>query len=221
MAANTKTAGALHGFTLIELLIAISVFAIMAAMAYGGLSQIIRNNTLSEQSMARVQKVQRAVYIMTRDFNQIIQRDIRDELGTTQPYLISNTLDYVIEFTRNGRRNPAGFLRSNLQRVAYQLKDHKLYRLTWPQLDRVQGMEPDRRELLDNVEDFTIRYLDASAAWHTQWPPLNNSPGTTTNNSSTSSSSSTTATDPPAAIEVDIQLKDWGEIKRLYNVGRL
>lgn len=221
MAANTKTAGTLRGFTLIELLIAISVFAIMAVMAYGGLSQIIRNNTLSEQSMARVQKVQLAVYIMTRDFNQIIQRDIRDEFGTTQPYLISNSLDYVIEFTRNGRRNPAGFLRSNLQRVAYQLKDNKLYRLTWPQLDRVQGMKPDRRELLDNVKDFTIRYLDANAAWHNQWPPLNNSPGTTTNNSSTPGSSGTTVTAPPAAIEVDLQLKDWGEIKRLYNVGRL
>ncbi len=177
MATNSKTVATLRGFTLIELLIAISVFAIMAAMAYGGLSQIIRNNSLSEQSMARVQQVQRAVYIMTRDFNQIIERDIRDQFGTTQPYLISNTLDYVVEFTRNGRRNPAGFLRSNLQRVAYQLKDNKLYRVTWPQLDRVQGMEPDSRELLDNVKDFTIRYLDASAAWHNQWPPLNNSPG--------------------------------------------
>jgi general secretion pathway protein J len=211
-----------RGFTLIELLIAISVFAIMAVMAYGGLSQIIRNNTLSEQSMARVQQVQHTVYTMARDFNQIIERDIRDEFGTTQPYLISNTLDYVIEFTRNGRRNPAGFLRSNLQRVAYQLKDNKLYRLTWPQLDRVQGMEPDRRELLDNVKDFTIRYLDANAAWHNQWPPLNNSFGVggQTNNGSTSTGSGATAITPPAAIEVDLQLKDWGEIKRLYNVSR-
>jgi len=210
-----------HGFTLIELLIAISVFAIMAVMAYGGLSQIIRNNTLSEQSMARVQQVQHTVYTMTRDFNQIIERDIRDEFGTTQPYLISNTLDYVIEFTRNGRPNPAGFLRSNLQRIAYQLKDHKLYRLTWPQLDRVQGMKPEQRELLDNVEDFTIRYLDANAAWHDQWPPLNNSTnisGSTTNSSGTNRASS--AITPPAAIEVDLQLKDWGEIKRLYNVSR-
>lgn len=211
-----------QGFTLIELLIAISVFAVMAAMAYGGLSQIIRNNTLSEQSMARVQQVQRAVYIMTRDFNQIIERDIRDQFGTTQPYLVSNTLDYVIEFTRNGRRNPAGFLRSNLQRVAYQLEDNKLYRLTWPQLDRVQGMEPGRRELVDNVEDFTIRYLDDKAVWHEQWPPLNNSTGISS--STTASSGSGTASIAvalPAAIEIDLQLKDWGEIKRLYNLDRL
>lgn len=218
MAARTKVQKSLHGFTLIELLIAVSVFAIMATMAYGGLSQIIRNNTLSQESMTRLKQVQLAVYTMTRDFDQIIERNIRDEYGTTQPYLISDSLDYVVEFTRNGHPNPAGFLRSNLQRVAYQLKDNKLYRLTWPQLDRVQGMEPDRRELLDNVEDFSIRYLDANAQWHDHWPPLNASTSTTIN--STTGSISTPATPLPAAIEVDLHLKDWGKIKRLYNVSR-
>jgi general secretion pathway protein J len=211
MATSTKTVATLRGFTLIELLIAISVFAVMSVMAYGGLSQMIRNNTLSEQSLARVQQVQLTIYTMTRDFDQIIERNIRDEFGTTQPYLISiSNPEYVIEFTRNGRRNPGGFLRSNLQRVAYQLKDNKLYRLSWPQLDRVQGMEPVRRELLDDVEDFTIRYLDANAAWQNQWPPPNTGAGATT----------ATTVALPAAIEIDLQLKDWGEIKRLYNVSR-
>jgi len=207
MPATFKSSHKVRGFTLLELLIAIVVFAVMSIMAYGGLSQIIRNNTSAEQSMARMQEIQQAMYAMTRDFNQIIQRDIRDELGTTQPYILSNSnLGYVIEFTRNGRRNPGGFLRSNLQRIAYEFSENKLYRLAWPQLDRVQGMEPNKRELLGLVDSFSIRYLDAKAGWHDQWPPLNAAPGA--------------AIPLPAAIEVSLELKDWGKLKRLYNVSR-
>ncbi len=195
------------GFTLLELLVAISVFAIMSIMAYGGLNQIISNNTIASQALARMQAVQHTMYILTRDFYQIEQRDIRDELGTTQPYLLSNNnVDTVIEFTRNGRRNPANLLRSHLQRVAYQLQDNKLIRLSWPQLDRVQDMQPYRSELLDAVDDFRLRYLDSNAEWHEQWPPLNTSPGA--------------AIPLPAAIEVSLTLKDWGELRRLYKVNR-
>jgi general secretion pathway protein J len=196
-----------YGFTLLELLVAISVFAIMSVMAYGGLSQIISNNTSAEKSMARMQEVQLTMYTLTRDFNQIIQRDIRDEYGTEQSYLVAdNNPDMVVEFTRGGHRNPANLLRSNLQRVAYQLKENKLIRLAWPQLDRVQGMEPYNSELLSNIEKFDLRYLDASAEWHDQWPPLNTDPAA--------------ALPLPVAIQVDMTLKDWGDIKRLYKVNR-
>jgi general secretion pathway protein J len=196
-----------YGFTLLELLVAISVFAIMSVMAYGGLSQIISNNTSAEKSMARMQEVQLTMYTLTRDFNQIIQRDIRDEYGTEQSYLVAdNNPDMVVEFTRGGHRNPANLLRSNLQRVAYQLKENKLIRLAWPQLDRVQGMEPYNSELLSNIEKFDLRYLDARAEWHDQWPPLNTDPAA--------------ALPLPVAIQVDMTLKDWGDIKRLYKVNR-
>jgi general secretion pathway protein J len=196
-----------YGFTLLELLVAISVFAIMSVMAYGGLSQIISNNTSAEKSMARMQEVQLTMYTLTRDFNQIIQRDIRDEYGTEQSYLVADkNPDMVVEFTRGGHRNPANLLRSNLQRVAYQLNENKLIRLAWPQLDRVQGMEPYNSELLSNIEKFDLRYLDASAEWHDQWPPLNTDPAA--------------ALPLPVAIQVDMTLKDWGDIKRLYKVSR-
>lgn len=197
------------GFTLLELLIAISVFAVMSVMAYGGLSQIIRNNDSAEKSLARMQEVQQAMYTLTRDFNQIIERDIRDEFGNPQSYLSAGSnLDMLVEFSRSGRRNPAKLLRSHLQRVAYQLKDNTLYRLTWAQLDRVQGMEPNSNELLTDVETIEIRFLDATAEWRDAWPPLSftATPGTTA--------------PLPVAIEINITLKDWGSLKRLYKVRR-
>ena len=190
------------GFTLIELLIAISVFAVMSVMAYGGLSQIITNSQHSKVELERLQSVQRAVLTISRDFTQITQRGIRDEYGNTQPFLdASNKLDYLVEFTRNGRRNPAKLKRSNLLRIAYKFEDEKLIRLFWPQLDRAQGMEPYESTLLERMERVEFRYRDDKKEWHSQWPPLSG------------------ASVELTAIELTLELKDWGEITRLYQVG--
>ena len=196
------------GFTLIELLIAISVFAVMSVMAYGGLSQIIDNSQHAKKELERLQSVQRAILTISRDFTQIIKRDIRDDYGNPQPFLdASNNLDYLVEFTRNGRRNPAKLKRSNLLRVAYQLEDEKLSRLFWPQLDRAPAMEPYESVLLEQVKQIELRYRDDTKTWHSQWPPLNPQQQASGN--------------PPqlTAIEFKLELKDWGEITRLYQVG--
>lgn len=190
------------GFTLLELLIASIIFAIMSVMAYGGLSNVLDNSKSSQQSLKRLQQVQQSVSVLNRDFSQIIQRGIRDEYGNRQPYLTTgNNLDNLIEFTRGGMVNPANLLRSHLLRVAYRFDDEKLVRLQWPQLDRAQGIEAKQSTLIDNVEKVTIRFLDENAEWQEQWPPLNTGAGDTQD---------------LAAIEIVMQLKDWGDIRRLY-----
>jgi len=189
------------GFTLIELLIAISIFSVMSVMAYGGLSQIIENNKHAKIELERLQSVQRTVLTIGRDFTQIFKRNIRDEYGNNQPFLnASNELDYLVEFTRNGRRNPAKLKRSHLLRVAYQFEDEKLIRLFWPQLDRAPGIEPYKTILLEQVERVELRYRDNKKEWHSQWPPLNADSAQLT------------------AIEFTLELKDWGKITRLYQV---
>ncbi len=194
-----------QGFTLLELLIASTIFAIMAIMAYGGLANVINNSGSSEQALKRLQQIQQSVSVISRDLWQIMPRDIRDEYGNKQPYLnAGNNIDYLIEFTRGGRVNPANLLRSTLQRVAYQLEDEKLIRLQWPQLDSAPGTEPKKTVLIDNIESVTFRFLDQNAESNEQWPPLNASSGINSTPVALS------------AIEIIIQLKDWGEIRRLY-----
>ena len=205
------TASKQQGFTLLELLIASIIFAIMAIMAYGGLDNVISNSQASKQALKRLQQVQQTVSVLNRDFRQLIPRPIRDEFGNTQPYLSAgNNIDYLVEFSRGGRVNPGGLLRSTLLRVAYQFDEETLVRLQWPQLDRTQEEEPKKTTLIDNLEAVTIRFLDPSGEWQEQWPPLNaastNAPGTAI------------ATIYPLAIEIILQLKDWGEIRRLYQV---
>lgn len=192
-----------QGFTLLELLIASIIFAIMALMAYGGLDNVIRNSQASKQALKRLQEVQQTVSVLNRDLTQIIRRDIRDEYGNRQDYLTTaNNIDNLVEFTRGGRVNPANLLRSSLLRVAYRFEEEKLIRLQWPQLDRAPGMEAKQTVLLEEIEEVKLRFLDQRSEWQQQWPPLN----------------SGTAPAELLAIEVTLQLKDWGEIRRLYSM---
>lgn len=179
----------------------------MAIMAYGGLNNVIVNSESSKQAMDRLQKVQQCIAVLNRDFSQIVQRSIRDEFGVTQPYLTAgNNIDNLVEFTRGGRVNPASLLRSSMLRVAYRYDDTTLTRIQWQQLDRAQGAEPKKTDIIDNLESVTLRFLDDKGEWQDQWPPLNaatiNLPGLNTNR--------------PVALEIVLQLSDWGEIRRLY-----
>ncbi len=193
-----------RGFTLLELLIASIIFAIMAIMAYGGLSNVIDNSKASEQALKRLRQIQQSVSVLNRDFSQIIQRDIRDEYGNVQPYLMAgNNIDMLVEFTRGGRVNPANLLRSSLLRVAYRFEDEKLIRLQWPYLDRAQEAEPKETVILDIIDSVTLRFLDQNGEWHEQWPPLSAGAG------------GATVTEL-FAMEIVMQLNDWGEIRRLY-----
>lgn len=195
------------GFTLLELLIASIIFAIMAIMAYGGLDNVILNSEASELEMDRLRQVQQCVSILNRDFSQITERNIRDEYGNPQPYLSAGSnIDNLVEFTRGGRVNPANLVRSSLLRVAYRFEDEKLVRLQWPTLDRAQNTDPKQNTLIDELESVTLRFLDDKAEWHENWPPL----------SSGASSSPGATLKKPAAIEIVMQLKDWGDIRRLY-----
>jgi len=200
---KTGRANSQQGFTLLELLIASIIFAIMALMAYGGLDNVIRNSQSSKQALKRLQEIQQTVSVLNRDLTQIIRRDIRDEYGNRQDYLTTaNNIDNLVEFTRGGRVNPANLLRSSLLRVAYRFEEEKLIRLQWPQLDRAPGMEAKQTVLLEEIEEVKLRFLDQRAEWQEQWPPLN-------------------AGVIPAellAIEIRLQLKDWGEIRRLYSM---
>jgi len=205
---NSCTKHKLSGFTLLELLVAVAVFAILSAMAYGGLRNVIDNSRQTESAMERLQQVQMTMLKISRDFTQLSQRNIRDEYGNTSNYIMTGQGgDVFIEFSRGGRRNPAGLLRSHLQRVAYKLEENRLSRLHWPHLDRTQEMEPYESVLLDDVENAGIRFLDSNNEWHNEWPPLS-ATGQTTGTAMVLS-----------AIEFRLELKDWGELVRLFRVS--
>lgn len=200
-----------QGFTLLELLIASIIFALMAVMAYGGLANVMDNSKASKQALLRLKQLQQTVSILNRDFSQLVPRPIRDEYGNPQPALTAgNNIDNLIEFTRGGRNSPPVLLRSSLVRAAYRFEENELIRLHWPQLDRSQNMEPKQTVLIDNIEDVSIRFLDQNNEWQQEWPSLNTT--------APSGSPGAAASPQPIAIEIVLQLNDWGDIRRLYSL---
>jgi len=192
-------------FTLIELMIAMAIFALLSLMAYGGLESVMRNKEQTEDSMLRLNQLQLTMTKLHRDIEQITTREASDELGGKLLKLSAGQGDdLLVQFTRNGWRNPAKLNRSHLQRVAYKLDEDKLIRMSWPYVDRALDDQVIETLLMDNLKDVQLRFMDDSKSWHDSWPKTNQNPSTTISQ--------------PQAIEIKLQMNDWGDITRVFRV---
>jgi len=197
-----------RGFTLVEVLVAIFVFAIVSAIAMGGYNQLVKQSGIVADSAGRTREIQSAMQRLSMDFSSLEPRPVREPLGdSVQPALRADArTEQLAELTHSGWSNPAGVPRSTLQRVSYRLNDKKLLREYWVVLDRTMVGEPQSAVLLDRVTKIGMRFMDSNRTWHEQWPPLGYS-----------------APDAPRlrpiAVEVTLDLEDWGEIQRLVEVA--
>ena len=236
------------GFTLIELIVAMFITAIIFAVGYGSINQALRNHEQLKEHQARLSEVQSAVRVMVQDFSELAPRPIRDQLGqnwlacitsqstTTQADVTSdsgssapdssspdstpaesdtdtNDTDDssapddggpdLVAFTRGGWANPAGIQRPTLERVSYRFAKGILRRMHWAVLDSTEGSQPVRRDLLTHVKSVTFRFMNDSRQWVTQWP-------------ATGSNALRTR---PFAVQITLELEDWGEIVRIVEVA--
>ncbi len=194
-----------NGFTLIEVMIAMAIFAILAVLSYTGLQSVITSKTGTEAELERLQQLQITMLNLTTDLQQLSNRDGHDSLGGKLHRLSSQNSDYLVEFTRSGWRNPADQPRSTLQRVAYQLDEDRLLRIYWRHVDRADEEDRVERDLMDNVKTLQLRYLDDENQWQDNWP----------------SAMALTTGDPvglPVAIEIELEMEDWGKISRIIEV---
>ena len=197
-----------RGFTLLELLVAIAIFAIMGALAMSGYVELARQSEYAEQRLERVREVQRAMQTLGQDLAQIEPRPIREPLGEARmpAVLAGDAVEYRLQFTRAGWSNTGGLARPTLQRVGYRVDQDGLWRDHWGALDRTLSVEPVRTRLLGGVLSVRFRFMTAQRSWVERWPVNEGLPG---------------ADDRlrPAAVEVIIELEDWGEIRRLIEVA--
>ncbi len=190
------------GFTLLEIIIAVGIFAVISALAYGGLNTILRSTQKTQEAADALQALQLGMSIIQQDLSQITNRPVRNEYGEREGSVVSpSNFGRLISFTRRGWKNPAERPRSTLQRVAYLLEENKLIREYWPQLDPAPGTETIKTTLLDGITEVRFRFLDEQKKWHNEWPPLDVTKKILT---------------PPRAVEITLVTERWGAIPRLF-----
>jgi len=195
-----------QGFTLLEVLVAMSIFAFIGLGANQMLRTIIDTREITTASNKLMNSMVRAFSTMERDFSQIVPRPVRDEYGESLGPMLVGTGDYLVEMTRTGWNNPARRTRSNLQRVAYEIDDGVLLRHFWLVLDRAEDSEPITQEILEGVEDLRIILLDEEGQGTDSWPE----------NEDQSGLSQGQAQNLPRAVEVILQTKALGEVRRVF-----
>ena len=201
MKQNNNNNKFIRGFTLLELLVALSIFSILSVMAYGGLQTVITTKQSSQQAAERIAEIQLVMMRISNDLRQAVTRKVRDEHGDFLSAMQSSkNSDETMRWTRAGYRNPARLKRSNVQRVAYKLEQQKLFRITWPVLDRAQDTEAMESEVLLNIESIEWRFLNNESEWVSAWPEEGEKAG---------------LFPLPKAVELTLELQDWGKIRRL------
>ena len=198
-----------RGFTLLELLVAIAIFAIVGVLALTGYTQLQQQSEYQARRLERVREVQRAVQTITQDLTQIEPRPIREPIGDQHvPAVVAgDAVEHKIEFTRAGWMNTAGLPRPTLQRVGYRLDQDGLWRDHWRVLDRTQAAEPVRVNLLRGVRAVTFRFMSPAREWVDRWPLLEGL------------APAEQLRARPVAVEVTLELEDWGVIRRLVEVS--
>ncbi len=199
-----------YGFTLLEVIVAVALFAIISTVTFSALKITLDSREQTDKQLDRLQELQMTFTLIGRDLRQIVNRPIRDLFGSEKGPLVGGS---TLEFTRSGWRNPAQHQRSHLQRVGYGVVEEDLVRLSWWVLDRSESSESVSVAMLHDVQALEVRFLDSQQEWQTQWPV-----------SSSNLGGSPAATPPPAlprAIEVTLELEDWGRITRLFRVAGL
>lgn len=187
------------GMTLLEITVALALFALISAAAFGGLQSVLQARAAVAQEARELNEMQLAWQLIENDLSQVIARSVRNEFGLTQPAFALDTNQRLwLGLTRAGWDNPLDQPRSHLQRVQYRKDQDRLLRGYWFVLDGFD-QQPREAQLFSNVSALRVRVLDHTGQWQTRWPP----PG---------------AADHvlPRAVEIAFETPGWGEIRRLF-----
>ncbi len=187
------------GFTLLELLVALALFAVIAALSYGGLASMVRNHGHLAAQSERLAALQLTVGLIERDLRQAVVRPIRDRMGENRPTLVGQSRS--IELSALNAVSPLVVARPTVVRVGYSLRERHLQRQSYAVLDRAPDTRAIDKNLLDEVDDFTLRYLNREQQWLDFWPaPRPGSPDLEA---------------LPLAVELRLRLADYGTIRRV------
>ncbi|MGW8247833.1 MAG: type II secretion system minor pseudopilin GspJ [Acidiferrobacterales bacterium] len=196
------------GFTLLELLVSLALFAVIYMVAHGTLANILSGSQVVSAEQKHWQQLDIAFTLMEEDLGFASERSIRDVQGFTAPPFVGQPTDSravsppTMEFSRAGIRTLATDRETGDRRVAYRLKNGKLVRELWQTLDRNYDTTPVDDQLLADVTEFEVRFLNRDGHWLSSWPDLQHQ-----------------AEVLPVAVDVTISASNGDSYKRIFLVN--
>ena len=166
-----------RGFTLLEMIVAISIFAVIAALSYGTLDQTSKIARTLSRHFSRLAALQLTFLQLQRDVLGALNRPVRDGFGDPEAALLSNPeqppaagewlrlTTSTLDVAASGYQHPL--------RVAWRLLDHTLFRISWQVLDRDQDSIELRRPILERVQSVAVQFWQPDATGklqsHSDW----------------------------------------------------
>lgn len=192
-----------NGFTLIELLIAITILAILAAMAYGGLNSVLKSHEILNKQQENFNQLNQIISQLEKEIRDIVPRPIHDKYNTLLPALkLDSNNGVVFSFTRAGVPNPSGLQKNPLQRIDYLFSNQSLKKRLWLTVDNNNAEDYVTSTLATDVTQFKIELLGYDGNFYQQWPAnQNDAPDIL-----------------PKAIKFSLKSKESAEINRLVEL---
>ncbi|SFR45271.1 general secretion pathway protein J [Pseudidiomarina maritima] len=191
-----------RGFTLVEVLVTVVIMAVIGLASAAVINAIMRTSEQSEKAIERLEKLQYSMLILEQDIRQMVARD-----NPTGRYIFID--DGRLGFVRSGWFNPLGlFPRSELQPVAYVIREGNLVREHFNFVDVTESSEPKSRVVLEGVTAFTAKPLRRGAVQ-----------GQTPTSQRNNSGDNADIEGLPPALEITIETEAWGTITRVFLIN--
>jgi len=206
------------GFTLMEVMVAITIFALIGVASYRMLSAVASSDERLARNGELLAGINRALWLLGQDLEQMVARPVRDGGGQPQPWLqLDINAELPLQFTRGGRANPLQLPRSTMQRVAWQValhpehedpdspyyNDEKRYllRYVWPMLDGAGARETALVQVvLPEVEAVEVAVRSKNGSVLNSWPDP------------------AAPEERPVAVQIKLQHAQLGAVERWYRV---
>ena len=189
------------GFTLLEIMVAIAIFAVLAAAAYGGMNSIVRAQIAVRESSDALDAISRALARFEKDLSQAYGRSARGAYATIDAAMVGDSFSLSVT-TMTIAATVTGPSATPV-RVRHTLAQGRWLRTQTAALDLAPSTPETARLILDDFSAASFRYLDAQLIEHDRWPPAN------------AALEGVSPDALPRAVELRLTSKRFGEVRRL------
>lgn len=161
------------GFTLLEMLLAVAIFSMSSIIVYTALNAIIKSNILIKTKTHELTKLHRVISLLERDISHsFIYRTLANNNfgkgGIVAGIGVLDSDSFGIYILRNNKLNTKIFVKYQLEKLGYRLKDSCLERLSYLTLDNTKKSELKISCILSGVNYFRVRTL-YHGKWFNEW----------------------------------------------------